>query len=898
MRSPSQQIRSVLDREYIVGKIYRIDVNHVDVIPAGSAGILRGLPLVGDRDKAKIGDSVRILTISGRRTAVLPDAPVYPRVEEGVDEKLLDEMRVAISDILKNERQAIVDEGPGIEVSGSTVAVGLDSVLVAYADGSPASEHANIAEACARAGYGDIVWVGRAGIFSGDFTVPSGVAVVGLGREQTIIDGTVTLSSGSSISNLSIIRDVNSPAQVAGVIGPNTGRARILNCVVEVHNSNGDAAALATPGGGICDVENCRLVGQSGNGDGYAVLNNPSEIVNPAIIQNHIFWIAPDSHMASGGFGPGPGYFWGSAGGTGGGYSALFYSFSFFYDKPLDLGRLDLEIELFSGPLRIARVRGTDVDPTAAPDLDRHTSPKDFDVGISTLQGAGPYTYPGNETRYFGIRLSNFNPWSGSGRIRRAWWNEFGVITPLWETIVSDSTAEVYLRDCHTQGILDATYGGIFLRDVEYDREMIVGSVIPMVADRSVWDAAGSKTLHANDIDTADGVHHTLGTGPNQAAPGDHNHTELNSGEAPDGYVLTADGSGGVSWEPNASGGHVIQSEGENLPTRPILNFVGLSVTDDPVNEKTIVEAQDSSLDDLTDVQITSPLSGQVLKYNGTAWVNAADDQGNVSSLDDLTDVEITAPQAGQVLKFNGETWINESINEGNIGSLDELDDVEITSPQLGQALRYNGETWVNQPVSEVGSLDDLSDVVINAPQTGQVLKFDGQSWVNETVDEGGGHAIQDEGSPLPQRQSINFVGSGVTVTDDELNNRTVVTIPGSGSTISLQAIFTASGELAVGSNPLRIYNATGVDKTISKVFLGVSTPPAGSAIIVDVNMNGSTIFTDQANRPQISDGSYTGETTNIDISTWSAGSYLTVDIDQVGSGTAGSDLTVHIVYV
>lgn len=43
----------------------------------------------------------------------------------------------------------------------------------------------------------------------------------------------------------------------------------------------------------------------------------------------------------------------------------------------------------------------------------------------------------------------------------------------------------------------------------------------------------------------------------------------------------------------------------------------------------------------------------------------------------------------------------------------------------------------------------------------------------------GGGHTIQDEGTPLTARANLNFVGAGVTATDDAGNNATVVTIPG-----------------------------------------------------------------------------------------------------------------------
>lgn len=52
------------------------------------------------------------------------------------------------------------------------------------------------------------------------------------------------------------------------------------------------------------------------------------------------------------------------------------------------------------------------------------------------------------------------------------------------------------------------------------------------------------------------------------------------------------------------------------------------------------------------------------------------------------------------------------------------------------------------------------------------------------TVSGGGGssHVIEDEGVDMTARSQLDFVGAGVTVTDDSANDRTVVTIPGGGS--------------------------------------------------------------------------------------------------------------------
>jgi hypothetical protein len=111
------------------------------------------------------------------------------------------------------------------------------------------------------------------------------------------------------------------------------------------------------------------------------------------------------------------------------------------------------------------------------------------------------------------------------------------------------------------------------------------------------------------------------------------------------------------------------------------------------------------------------------------------------------------------------------------------------------------------------------------------------------------------------------------------------------------QSIFTVAGDLTALPGQLRIYNKLGYAQTISEVFIVVDDAPSGSSIIVDVHLNGTTIFTTQANRPSISAGANTGTTTSIDVSAWADNSYLTMDIDQIGSGTAGSDLTVHIIH-
>lgn len=112
--------------------------------------------------------------------------------------------------------------------------------------------------------------------------------------------------------------------------------------------------------------------------------------------------------------------------------------------------------------------------------------------------------------------------------------------------------------------------------------------------------------------------------------------------------------------------------------------------------------------------------------------------------------------------------------------------------------------------------------------------------------------------------------------------------------TFSLSAYF-KQGTLATSTGTIRLP----IDGTYTIVGtrLMVGTAPTGAAIILDVNKNGTTIYTTQANRPTIADGSNSGGPGSTpDVTALAAGDYLTVDVDQVGSTVAGSDLTVTII--
>jgi hypothetical protein len=148
-------------------------------------------------------------------------------------------------------------------------------------------------------------------------------------------------------------------------------------------------------------------------------------------------------------------------------------------------------------------------------------------------------------------------------------------------------------------------------------------------------------------------------------------------------------------------------------------------------------------LTDLLDVSVSSPVTGNLLKYTGTAW------QNSTITLGELSDVAGTTATIGQVLKWNGFQWTpaaDENDAGGGSGGI-ELTDLSVVplSASGGGSLIYSPSTGVftYRPANVPTRLRDLSDVSVATPSTGQVLKWNGAQWAPSTdlAGEGGGGA-------------------------------------------------------------------------------------------------------------------------------------------------------------
>jgi hypothetical protein len=108
-------------------------------------------------------------------------------------------------------------------------------------------------------------------------------------------------------------------------------------------------------------------------------------------------------------------------------------------------------------------------------------------------------------------------------------------------------------------------------------------------------------------------------------------------------------------------------------------------------------------------------------------------------------------------------------------------------------------------------------------------------------------------------------------------------------------AVFSVPGVLTVSTGASRLYNDSGMSRTITSIRASVGTAPTGAVVRVDAKKNGTSLFP-VTTKPTIAIGTNTALTVP-DTTLWATGDYLTVDVTAIGSPVAGANLTVAVSY-
>ncbi len=229
-----------------------------------------------------------------------------------------------------------------------------------------------------------------------------------------------------------------------------------------------------------------------------------------------------------------------------------------------------------------------------------------------------------------------------------------------------------------------------------------------------------------------------------------------------------------------------------------------------------------STLNGLTDVTLSSPSNGEVLKFNGTAWVNGTDEQGSVGSAGTWastaggisTTKNVTVPgfNATGISTLSG--WVSLGSTVGAAGS--------IYIPDNKKLIFGNGEDAYIQ----VNDADDLyianthdsGNIFIRSRDEYRLTNHDGSlpyfSARNGQVDlfYGGSITLSSAGTGATVYNQLN-VGTGVTIYNNDAYFAGVITATRFEGAISGVATI-AQG--LTGSPDITVRNITGVGATFS----------------------------------------------------------------------------------
>ena len=145
------------------------------------------------------------------------------------------------------------------------------------------------------------------------------------------------------------------------------------------------------------------------------------------------------------------------------------------------------------------------------------------------------------------------------------------------------------------------------------------------------------------------------------------------------------------------------------------------------------------TITDLNDTIITSPVSSNVLRYDGTTWNNVtpATTAGDFD-LKDIKDVSSDGVSANDFLKYDGSEWKHQQ-TLGNLNTV--IDDVELDANLAEHDIlrRDSNNEWVNTKLEDHIRdnvdipLNHLSDVTTTGTTAGQVLEFTSGGWVGKS---------------------------------------------------------------------------------------------------------------------------------------------------------------------
>ena len=236
---------------------------------------------------------------------------------------------------------------------------------------------------------------------------------------------------------------------------------------------------------------------------------------------------------------------------------------------------------------------------------------------------------------------------------------------------------------------------------------------------------------------------------------------------------------------------------------------------------KGVVVDANKDIGSFRNVTLTGELDAATLDISGNADIDGTTNLDAVD-IDGAVQIDATVTvgvdDTGYDVKFFGAT-------SGSSMLWDEsADDLILTNAGLAVGSDATGDLYYRNSSGYLARLGVGSD--------GQVLTSTG-TLPNWEAAAGGGHTIQEEGSSLTQRTNLNFVGAGVTATDDSGNNATKVTVTPTGASLPVTR---SDGST---SDPIALTSAA-----LGESLVSDTSPQLGG----NLDVNGQSIVSDGSN--------------------------------------------------
>ena len=136
-----------------------------------------------------------------------------------------------------------------------------------------------------------------------------------------------------------------------------------------------------------------------------------------------------------------------------------------------------------------------------------------------------------------------------------------------------------------------------------------------------------------------------------------------------------------------------------------------------------------STINALTDVTVTSVASGELLKYNGSAWVNNTLAEAGIQPYD--ATIVVDADIGASVQAYNANNTA-----DANLNSFVAAVTLPTADGTTGQFLKTDGSGNISfSSIPTINTLNDVGNVTITSASTGQYLQWNGSAWINAAVE-------------------------------------------------------------------------------------------------------------------------------------------------------------------